>query len=115
MAEILESPAINEEIIAAVTPVVPVCVPDLYDGNAEAYCTFNYTEVPDVFGDDEPHQIRYLVQLHYYCPTGENSLATRRALFRAILDADFTAPEIENASDETDQHYVFEFEALGGV
>ena len=26
-----------------------------------------------------------------------------------------TAPDIENASDQTGQHYVFEFEAIGGV
>lgn len=106
---------VNEAIIAAVTPVVPVCEPDIYRGEAKEYCTFNYTEMPDGFGDDLPTLSRCAVQLHYYCPEGRNSISTRRALRRAILDADFTAPEIVNASDKDGQHFVFEFEVLGGV
>lgn len=106
---------VNETIIAAVTPVVSVCVPDIYTGESEEYCTFNYPEVPECFGDDRPTIYRCPVQLHYYCPKGWNSLPKRRALRRAILDADFTAPEVENASDEDGQHFVFEFDVLGGV
>lgn len=105
---------INERIAAAVEPVVAVCVPDEYNGEAEEYCTFNYTEIPEAFGDDAPELIRYSVQLHYFCPLGRNSLSTRQKLRRAILAADFTAPEVIPASDETGQHYVFEFEVLGG-
>lgn len=106
---------VNEQIIAAVTPVVPVCVPDVYRGEAEEYCTFNYSEIPDSFGDDVPGLMRCAVQLHYYCPEGWNSLQQRRDLYRAILAADFTAAEVENASDGDGQHFVFEFEVLGGV
>lgn len=106
---------INEAFRAAVEPVVAVCVPDAYDGEAEEYCTFNYTEVPEDFGDDVPDVIRYAVQLHYICPVGRNSIATRRRLRQAILAADFTAPTVENASDADGQHYVFEFDALGGA
>ena len=106
---------INEAFRAAVEPVVAVCVPDAYDGEAEEYCTFNYTEVPEDFGDDVPDGIRYAVQLHYICPVGRNSIATRRRLRQAILAADFTAPTVENASDADGQHYVFEFDALGGA
>ena len=106
---------IHEEIKTAIESVVPVCVPDIYRGEATEYCTFNYSKIPDAFGDDVPDLIRYLVQLHYYCPEGQDSLNTRQALWEAILAADFTAPEEENASDETGQHYVFEFEALGGA
>lgn len=106
---------INEQIKAAVEPIVPVCVPDPYTGEADEYCTFNYTEIPDEFGDDMPELIRYAVQLHYFCPLGYNCFETRRDLRRALLAADFTAPEITPAGDETSQHYVFEFEALGGI
>ena len=105
---------INEQIKAAVEPVVAVCVPDEYDGEAAEYCTFNYTEIPEEFGDDVPELIRYVVQLHYFCPKGHNSLKTRQDLRQAILAADFTAPEIINASDEIGQHYVFEFDGFGG-
>lgn len=105
---------INEQIKAAVEAIVAVCVPDTYDGAADEYCTFNYSEDPDVFGDDLPELIRYLVQLHYYCPAGHNPIETKRKLRRAILAADFTAPEITNAGDDETQHYVFEFEGFGG-
>ena len=106
---------INQQIKAAVEPIVPVCVPDPYTGEETEYCTFDYTEIPEEFGDDMPELIRYAVQLHYFCPLGYNPIKTKRLLFQAILAADFTAPEIINAGDETSQHYVFEFEALGGV
>lgn len=105
---------INEQIKAAVEPVVAVCVPDEYDGEASEYCTFNYTETPEDFGDDVPGLIRYAVQLHFFCPKGHDSMKARQDLRQAILAADFTAPEIINASDEISQHYVFEFDGFGG-
>ena len=38
----------------------------------------------------------------------------RRLLRNALLAADFTAPQVENASDSTSQHYIFECEYAGG-
>lgn len=105
---------INERIREAVLPIVPVCVPDLYDGEAQEYCTFNYTEIPDGHGDNRPHAIRYLVQLHYFLPPGETPLQKKRELCRALLEADMTYPTVENASDELSQHYVIECEAVDG-
>ena len=83
--------SINETIIQAVTPIVPVCVPDVYrpdagETPAEIYCVFNYTESPVVFGDDEPQAIRYLIQLHLYLPLGKTPLRLKRQLRRAMLD-----------------------------
>ena len=77
--------SINETIIQAVTPIVPVCVPDVYrpdagETPAEIYCVFNYTESPDVFGDDEPQAIRDLIQLHLYLPLGQTPLRLKRQL-----------------------------------
>lgn len=106
--------SINERIITAVTPVVAVCEPNYYEGEEEVYCTFNVTENPVAFGDNAPHAIQYLPQLHYYLPLKQNSLATRRALCRAIRDAGFTYPSVTDASDESGQHYVFEFEDVDG-
>ena len=40
---------------------------------------------------------------------------TRRQLRQALLDAGFTPPSITNATDEICQHYVFEFEDVGGL
>lgn len=116
--------SINERIIAAVTPIVPTCVPGVYVpgvGQENAvYCTFNYSENPDSFGDDAPEAMRYLCQLHFYAPQrsadgmSNNTLATRKALRRAIFAAGFTYPSAEDASDEEYQHYVLEFQDVDG-
>lgn len=106
--------SMNSIIRGAVAPVVPTCVPDLYGGKETTYCTFQYTEFPRNFGDDAPQETLYLVQVHLFAARGENTLKTRKLLRQALLAAGFTAPEIENASDETSQHYVFECEYAGG-
>lgn len=106
--------SMNSKIRAAVLPVVSVCVPDLYTGEKTTYCTFQYTEMPQAFGDDMPQITVYLVQVHLFAPRGENVLNLRRGLILALLDAGFTAPQIENASDEVSQHYVFECEYARG-
>ena len=82
--------SINETIIKAVAPIVPVCVPDVYrpdagETPAEVYCVFNYTESPDVFGDDEPQAIRYLIHLYLYFLLGHTSILLKRQLRRAML------------------------------
>lgn len=111
--------SINETIIKAVTPIVPVCVPDLLVTEAgetppEEYCTFNYTELPDGLGDNCAVLTRALVQVHYYAPLRKSTIKTRHALRDAIAAVDnFTLPSIENATDETGQHYVLEFDAVG--
>ena len=111
--------SINEIIIQAVTPIVPVCVPDMYQPDAgetpaEVYCTFNYTELAEGIGDNAAHLTRALVQVHYFAPLKASTLAVRHALRDAIAAVDnFTLPSIENATDETGQHYVLEFDAVG--
>lgn len=115
---------INDRIISAVTPVVAVCVPNVYMPDAEeaasVYCTFNYTESPESFGDEAPGAIRYLCQIHYYAPwktaAGEsnNTMATRKALRRALVAAGFTYPIVTDASDEESQHFVFECQDFDG-
>ena len=110
---------LNERIIAVVTPIVAVCVPDLLVTEAgetppEEYCTFNYTELPDGLGDNCAVLTRALVQVHYFAPLRESTIKTRHALRDAIAAVDnFTLPSIENATDETGQHYVLEFDAVG--
>lgn len=110
---------LNERIIAVVTPIVPVCVPDLLVTEAgetppERYCTFNFSELPAGLGDNKAALTRALVQLHYFAPRRSSTLSVRHALRDAIAAVDeFTAPNIENASDATGQHYVLEFDAVG--
>lgn len=110
---------LNEKIIAAVTPIVAVCVPDLLvteqgETPPEEYCTFNFPLEPEALADDTAQLQRALVQLHYLAPLRANTVATRRALWQALAAIeDFTAPDITNATDQTGQHYVFEFDAVG--
>ena len=107
---------IDERIRAAVLPIVPICEPDFYDGEETTYCTFNMNEVPTGFGNNRARGVRYLIQLHLFAPGWPNPPSTRKVrwdLCRAILDAGFTAPHVENASDRDEQHYVLEFEWVG--
>lgn len=110
---------INEIIIAAVSPIVGVCVPDFYRPDAEAepvdtYCVFNYTEFSDNFGDDEPGAVRYSCQLHLYLPVGVSPIGLKRRLRRAVLDMGGAVSDFLDASDRDGQHYVLEFEYTDG-
>lgn len=105
---------VNEVLRDAVQSIVPICDPDNYSGDSAEYCTFDYTEVPDSFGDDMPQAIRYLVSLHWHLPTGVNPIAKKRQIRKALLAAGFSAPTVTNASDADGKHYVFECEYLDG-
>lgn len=112
--------SINETIISAVVPIVPVCVPDLYqpevgEQTAEIYCTFNYNTIPDNFGDDEPEHERVLIQVHLYAPLGFDTIEKRRAIPKALASAGMTWPTYTNASDKDGQHHVFECETVREV
>lgn len=111
--------SVNSIICTAVTPIVPVCVPDVYrplpnETPAVEYCTFNCSEIPDAFGDELPEAIRYLVQLHYFLPTGASPIAKKKQLKNALLNAGFTYPSVTNASDSDGQHIIFESEYCDG-
>lgn len=104
--------SINESILAAVTPVVPEIASGSYPGDADTYCTFNYTEHPSNFGDDHPETALFDVQIHLYLPANQNSLALRREIRNNLIEQDFSPPTIYNMSDSEGQHYVFECEFL---
>lgn len=107
--------SIEREIRAAVLPIVPVCEPHQYDGDAEEYCTFNYGVRAAAFGDNRPVTAVYQVQLHWFLPAGNNPLDKQTQIVQALLDADASIPVLTDASDDLGQHYIFEFEMLGGL
>lgn len=86
-----------------------------YKGPDAEYITFNYTEIPDDFGDDDAGHYRALVQVHYFAPQELNTRETRREITRRIVAAGFTRPSITPASDANGQHYVFECEDAEAV
>lgn len=105
---------LDDIIIKTVSPVVKPVVPNFYTGESVRYCTFNYSEMPAGNGDNAAHLTRAVVQVHYFAPLRESTIETRHALRDAIAAVDnFTLPSIENATDETGQHYVLEFNAVG--
>lgn len=107
--------SINSEIINALSSLsLPVC-PDVYNGTADEYITFNYFSQGDDFADNAPQYERYLVQVHYICPAGTNSLAKRLLIKQYLLAAGFTWPSVTDASDVDGQHWVFECEYLEAV
>lgn len=107
--------SLEERIRTAVTPIVPEFAADVYTGDADSYCVFNATEMPEGFGDDRPRAIRYLAQLHWYFPLRTDPRATKRAL-RAVIGGlqGCTTPSVVPATDQDGGHLVFEFQAVDG-
>jgi hypothetical protein len=106
--------SINSTIRTAITPIVAVCVPDVYTGTATEYCTFNYSELPEIFADGKPDVIRYLVQLHWMFPRNTSPFAKKKQIKNALHNAGLTYPSVTNASDSDGGHLIFECEATDG-
>lgn len=113
--------SIGERIEAAVKPIVGICVPNLYGGNALEYCVYNYTEMPDLVGDDEPEVIRCSVQVHWMFPwepgiSEQAEIRTKKRRLRsALAAAGMTWPTVTPAGDQEFEHFVFEGEMLEEV
>ena len=88
-----------------------------YAGTEQTYMTFNMISTPDDFADDEPGADVWSVQLHLFAPFTNDTTTLRKQIKAALVTAGFTAPtmtdasENTRASDGTEQHIVFEFEA----
>ena len=113
---------VNERIKKALDPIGLPVKPDRYKGDEESYIVFNYSTLGACYADDAPGFERYLVQVHFFCPAGVNSLQLRRTIKEKLLQEDFSWPEEVNAADgsmqkndEGKQHYVFECEWLEGI
>lgn len=109
---------LGEKLCAAVTPLVPICRPDVYlpepSENPEIYCTYNYDELPRVFAEGRPSAIVSLIQLHLYAPLGRDCRSLLHSLKNELHRIGCTYPEVLNASDVSGQHYVFESQYLDG-
>lgn len=105
---------VNQAIRSAILPLVPICEPNRYDGNASEYCTFFCDDSPEVFADGAPDVIRHLVILNWYLPAHADPLEKKKAICRALLNAGFTYPYVQNLPDGIGRHFEFETEWLGG-
>lgn len=106
---------IEETLVNALKPIVPVVCPRIYRGDAKEYITFDYTTYGTTFGEGRPTAEIYLVSVHHYLPEGENPHASRARIKAALVGCGCTWPEITDAGDEDGQHWVFECQWKDGV
>lgn len=105
---------VNQALRNAILPIVPVCEPDDYSGEAPEYCTFAYDDQATLFADGLPDVIVHAVILNWYLPHGVDPLEKKRQICRSLLAAGFTYPYVTNLSDTVSQRYLFECEYPGG-
>lgn len=107
---------VDEKLLRVLSAIVPAAAPNLFDGDALEYITWQYSTIPVIFAESRPHMARYLVSVHLFLPNGENPNGKKLEICQDLHAAGFTYPSITNASDKLSQHYVFECEyADGGV
>jgi hypothetical protein len=105
---------INKMLLSALSGIAPT-YPDLYEGGNTTYITFNYDTIPSGFGDNEPELELYLIQVHFFCPLGVDSISSCNEIKRKISYTFSEWPEMQNATDNESQHIVFEFSFLMGA
>jgi len=83
----------------------------LYTGSAATYITFNFSTLPDLFGDNEPGYERYLIQVHLIAPAKTDTTTMQESVKALLVAGGFDYPATTNASDDpAEQHIVFETE-----
>jgi len=105
--------SVEQTIITTLTPIVSTVVPDIYQGNAKEFITFNYSEYQQ-YAESTSYAITYSVQVHYFAPLKTNVLTKKNQIAVALNGAGFTFPSIINANDKDGQHYVYECIFVGG-
>lgn len=106
---------INEVLQEALSILDVPVYPKVFEGTEDSYIVFNYNTVPIDFADDAPEHERYLIQVHFFCPLGSNSLSDAKQIREALFEAGMTWPEVSDASDQSGQHLVFECEMAEGI
>lgn len=113
--------SVASDIIAAVAFTGYPVQQGSYDGVATTYFTLRMDSIPTNYADDRPQHDRWLIQLHFFAPFSLNTTTLRRTIREALFAAGYSYPALvdasENAraSDGTEQHIVFEFEALEAI
>lgn len=106
--------SVDQALQASLTSFgIPVS-PNIYTGEEIEYIVTNYSTIPEVYADRAPHAARYLVQVHYLLPHGQNPNLMLQGISRALWEGGFTWPGIVNAGDADGQHYVLECEYVDG-
>lgn len=107
--------SVESRIKSALSPIVAAVEVNAYKDKSDTYITFNVGNVPTDYGDDEPQHEKHLVQVHLFCPHTLNTVDLRKSIKLALKQAGFTYPSETPASNEEQQHMVFECQDAGGV
>ncbi len=87
--------------------------PEVYQGEAERYFTYNYAEDRgDLFSDDAPETTIASVQVHFVMPAGDPFAVIKNRIREALFRQGFTYPEVTNNVDDENniRQLVFECE-----
>lgn len=80
---------INPTIIAALASLSMPVAPNVYDGQADEYITFNYAdERPEIYANDTDISDATYVQVHYF--TRSDPQINKKAIRRLLRAAGFT-------------------------
>ena len=106
---------IDQILLEALNPLLPGCaVPNTYTGPELEYIAWNYDLIGTVYAEGKPDAARYLIQIHYYLPHGENPNIMKVRIAQALSTAGCTWPNVTNATDSEGQHWVLECEYTNG-
>ena len=106
---------INERIRAAVTPVIPDCVPGEYTGDNESYCTFDVIEMGELFAEGTAQVVVATVILHWYRPKNTNPNAVIAQLVRGMVAQGGTYATITHGAEETMLEFELDGDPVGTV
>lgn len=79
------------------------------------YYTFSSRSFGADFGDDEPGCERVSVTIHLFAPLNMDCVQQVKETKRALFAAGFTWPQTVDATDQDNQHYVFECETVDDI
>mgnify|MGYP006865385504 CR=1 FL=1 len=103
-----------EKIMKALRPFGYPCVRDVYEGGeSDRWFTYNYADdYGDGYSDDEPGFAIVSVQIHFFLPWKEEFIHVKNKIRKALLDQDFTFPEVTVLleKDTGIRHLIFECE-----
>lgn len=99
---------LEEKLIGALSPIVDVVKPLVYNGKALEYIVFNYNTYGTTFAESRPTATIYNLQVHHYLPTNSNPYTARKRIIEALHSIGCSWPSVVNASDGDGQHWVFE-------
>lgn len=84
---------------------------DLYKGKSESYFTFTYADDrPGGFSDNDPEYVDFEIYVSLYLPEDTKYLKLKRNVARALKNAGFTYPSIEQILDTEakKRHLIFD-------